>query len=109
MLGEQPNRIRISVRPQMRYIYALIDPRDDEIHYVGVTKNVYTRLEQHTRYTSGTEGKRAWIEDLEQQGLAPELEILETIEASPDIDLIAQEREKYWIFKLLKSGAPLLN
>ncbi len=109
MPGERPNRIRIGVRPQSRYIYTLIDPRDDEVHYVGVTKNVYTRLEQHATYTAGTESKRAWIKELEQQGLSPELEILETIEVDSDIDLVAQEREKYWIFEFLKSGAPLLN
>ena len=109
MLGGQPNRIRIGLRPRARYIYALTDPRDGEVHYIGVTKNVYTRLEQHVNYTSGTESKRAWINELEQEGLSPELDVLETIEAGLDVDLVAQEREKHWIFEFLKSGAPLLN
>ena len=37
------------------------------------------------------------------------LEILETIENVPNIDLVAQGRELYWIQHFLEVGAPLLN
>ncbi len=108
MFGERSSRTRISLKSQPRYIYALIDPRDDTVRYVGVTQDVYFRLHRHIKDTSKPD-KRAWINDLEQQGLSPELEILETIEVESDIDVVALEREKYWILEFLKSGAPLLN
>jgi DNA-binding XRE family transcriptional regulator len=70
-------------------------------------------LHRHIKDESRLDSKRAWINELEQLGLSPELEVLETIEIEPDrpedIDVIALQREKYWIHELLKSGAPLLN
>jgi DNA-binding XRE family transcriptional regulator len=109
MFGKQPNQTRINLYSQPRYIYALIDPRDNAIRYVGVTKNVYARLDHHVKDTSRMDNKSMWLIELEQQGLTPELEILETINACEDVDVVAFEREKYWIRKLSKSGAPLLN
>src|SRR5712692_9840227 len=100
MFGERSSRTRISLKSQPRYIYALIDPRDDTVRYVGVTQDVYFRLHRHIKDTSKPD-KRAWINDLEQQGLSPELEILETIEVESDIDVVALEREKYWILEFL--------
>jgi DNA-binding XRE family transcriptional regulator len=83
------------------------------VRYVGVTKDVYFRLHRHVRDNSRLDSKRAWINELEQLGLSPELEVLETIEIDPDrpedIDVIALQREKYWIQEFLKLGAHLLN
>lgn len=114
MSEEPPNRIRISLRLQPRYIYALIDPRDNIVRYVGVTKNVYSRLKEHTKSSSKKDDKGEWIAELDKLGLSPELEILETINVEPgevesDIDVIALEREKYWINRFLELGVPLLN
>jgi hypothetical protein len=108
------NRTRISLKSQPRYIYALIDPRDDMVRYVGVTRDVYFRLSRHVKEAPKMDRKGAWISELGQLGLSPELEILETveleaIEIDADIDVVALEREKYWIHEFLKSGAPLLN
>jgi GIY-YIG catalytic domain len=103
------NRTRISLKSQPRYIYALIDPRDEAVRYVGVTRDVYFRLSRHVKDASKMDRKGVWISELEQLGLSPELEILETIEGDADIDDVALEREKYWIYEFLKSGAPLLN
>jgi len=108
------NRTRISLKSQPRYVYALIDPRDDTVRYVGVTRDVYFRLSRHVKDAPKMDRKGAWISELEQLGLSPELEILETveleaIEIDADIDVVALEREKYWIHEFLKSGAPLLN
>ena len=108
MFGEQTNRTRISLKSQPRYIYALIDPRDNTPRYIGMTKNVYFRLERHIK-DKKTKDKAAWIAELEQLGMHPELEILETIEAMSNIDDFASEREKYWIDKFLQSGTSLLN
>ncbi len=112
MFGKKSERARISLHSQPRFIYALIDPRDDTVRYVGVTKDVYFRLHRHVKDDT-KDSKRAWINELEQLGLSPELEVLETIEIEPDrpedIDAIALQREKYWIQEFLKSGASLLN
>ena len=97
MLEKLSSHNRISLSSQPRYVYALIDPRNDEVCYVGVTKNVYSRLSQHVKDASMTDSKGKWITELEQFELAPELEILETINACQDIDRIASEREKHWI------------
>lgn len=109
MLEKLSSRNRISLSSQPRYVYALIDPRNDEVCYVGVTKNVYSRLSQHVKYASMTDSKGKWITELERLGLSPELEILETINACQGIDRIASEREKHWIHQFLELGAPLLN
>jgi hypothetical protein len=108
MSEQRSERTRISLASKTRYIYALIDPPDDTVRYVGVTKNAYFRLAQHMH--SSTNGdKTVWINELKQQGLSPEMEILETIDNVPNIDLVAQGRELYWIQHFLEVGAPLLN
>ena len=42
-------------------------------------------------------------------GLVPILQVLETIAAGPDAYSTACEREQFWIDKMGRSGAPLLN
>jgi DNA-binding XRE family transcriptional regulator len=90
-----------------RQIYALIDPRDGTVRYVGVSKEVQTRLAQHIRETQNA--KREWLSELKESGLSPEVEVLETIEIVGDVDTSSLEREQYWINVLLQSGAPLTN
>jgi DNA-binding XRE family transcriptional regulator len=90
-----------------RQVDALIDPRDGTVRYVGVSKEVQTRLAQHIRETQNA--KREWLSELKESGLSPEVEILETIEMEGDIDTSSLEREQYWINALLQSGAPLTN
>jgi len=95
-----------------QHIYALIDPREDGINavrYIGITKNVYIRLIQHTGNEWRNERKEAWMAELKQFGLVPNMELLEVIEASPDAQRVAMEREEYWIREYLRMGAPLLN
>lgn len=88
-------------------VYALVDPRDKTIRYVGVSINAHIRLTQHMREAKyqGEKKKRAWLAELEQQGLQPILEILETVDAG----LFTTDREKYWIDTFLDAGAPLTN
>ena len=90
-----------------RQIYALIDPRDGTVRYIGVSKEVQTRLAQHLSETQNA--RRMWLSELKESGLSPEVEILETIEIEGDIDTSSLEREQYWINALLQSGAPLTN
>ena len=91
-------------------IYALIDPRTDQERYIGVTKDVIGRLYFHMRNAPWLETpKDAWLLELSQLDLVPELQVLETFEASHHTETVARERELYWIQRFTSSGASLLN
>lgn len=75
------------------YIYALVDPRDNRIRYIGKTVNIKKRYEQHLYWFTGTNPrKERWIQNLKDKGLKPELDVIEECDRSSWI-----EREKYWI------------
>jgi DNA-binding XRE family transcriptional regulator len=104
---------RQELQPQVLYqIYALLDPRDSTVRYVGMSRNAQRRLFQHLLGDSRNEDKNGWIRELLDGGLYPTLHILEEIElqrADVDAYSLACERERYWINAYLQSGAPLLN
>lgn len=90
----------------MYSVYALVDPRDDTIRYIGMSKNVWRRYAMHLLIPSkGAASKTAWIKRLKEIDLAPLLTILETAETEED----ALKRETYWIKHYLKQDTPLLN
>src|SRR5216683_6354333 len=91
--------------PQTYTIYALIDPRDQTIRYVGITYDVYQRMRQHSRCEGNNAAKNAWIQELQELQLMfimRALEKVETLEA-------ALEREQVWIQHLLRQGVKLTN
>ncbi|GCF10888.1 GIY-YIG nuclease family protein [Dictyobacter arantiisoli] len=75
-------------------IYALQDPRNNKVRYVGLTASALeTRLKEHMQATSGGSDKIRWLHELEQLGVKPKIKILEEdVEAG-----MAEERETYWI------------
>lgn len=89
----------------MYVIYALIDPRDYSVHYVGQTTDVYQRFAQHLNANSSSFLKNAWIMELRALN---RMVIMETLEEVSTYQL-AVEREAYWIkhFEMLKE--PLAN
>jgi DNA-binding XRE family transcriptional regulator len=97
------------VRPHkkdlVRYIYALIDPRNDAVRYVGCAGDISKRLQEHMRSKNLAAPKYQWLAELKQSGLSPKMEVLETVEGySPTFT-----REEYWVKKLVRSGEPLTN
>ena len=90
-------------------IYALIDPRDMSIRYIGFSFDAQNRLYRHLMNKSTNQYKKHWIESLRKLGLAPILQVLETIDAGPDAYSTACEREQFWIDRMSRSGASLLN
>lgn len=88
-------------------IYALRDPRTKLIHYVGQTINLERRYNQHLRYseTTGTFSMADWFQSLRESGNHPEVAELEVCECATD----ANEREKFWIKKLIQENHPILN
>ncbi len=64
----------------MYFIYALADPRTDEIAYIGITDNPYRRFKQHVSFDRSQGFKNEWIRRLQNEMLVPSLKILETVE-----------------------------
>lgn len=86
-------------------IYALIDPTDHRVCYVGQTRNPSIRLAQHLSERSHRGGKGAWLRSLEEKGHRPIMQILETAKNKE----AALAREQVWIRRFLERGMPLLN
>ena len=84
-------------------IYALIDPRTNEIRYVGKTDDLKTRIRRHNT-EKGKDHRYYWIHQLHQCGLKPEVIILEVVTKEN-----WQERERYWISFYRDQGARLVN
>lgn len=84
-------------------LYRLADPRTGETKYVGQTKtDIDTRLRRHRKHSVTT---KSWLADLADDGLEPEIEILEEVN-SPGSHLVLEE---YWMFLFLVRGNELLN
>lgn len=87
-------------------IYALIDPRTEEVHYVGKSRNP-------TRRWSGARGRSLlrdgpagrWVLGLHALGLEPRIRILEQCEDKAT----ARARESWWMERFWWRGEPLLN
>ena len=75
----------------MIYIYKLIDPRNNEVRYIGKTTNIKRRYKQHL-YDKRKSHKSSWVQSLRNEKLKPIIEILETCDNDN-----WKEREIYWI------------
>jgi hypothetical protein len=99
------------VREVDYYIYVLRDPRDNAVRYVGRTKNLKGRFQQHLYNKSDgsfVHARREWIQEVRSVGLRPLLEVVETLRAPVDEALVS-ERERRWIFHFYQQGAALTN
>ena len=95
-----------------RYIYALVDPRDNLVRYIGQSKEPAKRLSHHVRGHEGPQTEKdIWISDLLDSGFFPTMVIVEAIKLSiGDDDIpIVDERELSWMVGLKALGQPLLN
>lgn len=92
------------------FVYALQDPRDESIRYVGMTKTPRNRFYQHV-YGAKKSAHRmptsSWIADLLTLDMKPNLIILE--EYRTDRISWVREVEAQWIAHYKAAGAPLLN
>lgn len=63
------------------FIYALIDPRNDEIKYIGRALYLKTRYKQHVTSTASSPLVKEWIKELKTIGKKPNIKVIaETIE-----------------------------
>jgi len=76
----------------MDFIYALCDPRDNRVRYIGKTNDLRARYNQHLREKANTH-RTHWIEHIKKLGMNPILTVIEQI--APDQNW--EERERYWI------------
>ena len=87
------------------YIYALKDPRDYQIKYIGKTVDIDRRRKEHSQiHRNKKSRKNSWIAHLVKNSMQPIMEILEECEESKWI-----EREKYWIRYYKELGFDLKN
>ena len=85
------------------YIYGLIDPRTREVRYVGKTKDLQERYRIHL-YERRKNHKCNWIQYLQQQGLKPEMVVLEKVS-----EVQWQKAERFWIRHFQSRGIRLTN
>jgi hypothetical protein len=92
----------------MKYcIYALVDPRDLRVRYIGQTYNPKRRQYRHCCLTSSSASKlvKAWVRELRNLDLTPQLVVFQQV----DIRAEALRVEAHWIRQFLAEGAALLN
>lgn len=84
-------------------IYALTDPRTDEVRYIGKSTSGLKRPKEHLRPTQlkPNTHKTRWIRQLLTQGLKPKIQILEEFSTGDDLNYaecfwIAQGRGLEW-------------
>ena len=87
------------------FIYALGDPRDGELRYVGCTKDPVTRLHLHYVAKWNYTGAGEWIKQLKVLDLKPVLLCLESTNDVPT----ARKQEEHWMSELRRQGHLLLN
>lgn len=90
-------------------VYALVDPRDGEIRYVGQTTKGVARIRQHAtecllRQEAHTHRVR-WIRQLQSLGLGFDHKVLESVADPDELDVV----ECFWIAQLRGMGARLTN
>jgi predicted GIY-YIG superfamily endonuclease len=86
------------------HIYALVDPRDNLVRYIGITTDTKHRYRQHSRRAYNRSIWR-WARELEHLGTPPVMRFVETInrEAGTSDNTFRQivsEREAHWIDEL---------
>ncbi len=91
----------------MYTIYALRDPRDLQIHYVGLTENhPVWRLVQHLQDKKDMNREKSdWLAELKVLNARPDVTILQF---ASDYET-ALFYERYWIKAGLRAGWPLIN
>lgn len=88
-------------------IYGLIDPRDQQVRYIGQTgKLLAARLASHIRRGKSQRGKHRldWIRCLIGLGLVPTIISIDRVTREE-----ADDFEKYWIELFEESGYDLVN
>lgn len=85
--------------------YALFDPRDASVRYVGMTNDLTERFVTHLRSREVNTQKNEWVIELRSLGLLPVCRTLQVV----DTEREAREAERNWISAFLALDMPLFN
>jgi len=104
--GSYAPSVQMYSRGGVGVVYALVDPRDQSIRYVGSTmKSLDSCRRNHLRATwVGRKG--AWIQELLDCGMAPEIRPIETVTRC---SVCTGEKEQEWVNYLRGFDNVLLN
>jgi len=91
--------------PGSSFIYGLIDPRTDEVRYIGKSIRPLERLRNHINEPKTNCHRSHWIQGLKKEGLEPEIIIFESVWG----EWPWQEAERFWINYGKRNGWPLTN
>jgi group I intron endonuclease len=88
-------------------IYALVDPRDGSWRYVGKSSSGLKRPRAHGFASNVKRGchRSSWIRNLQDYGLAYDIEILEELDAKA----LLNDAEREWIAACRRAGVDLTN
>lgn len=90
-------------------IYALVDPRDGSVRYIGKSSSGLYRARAHSSVCVLSKDrntrKRVWIESLQAEGLSYQSHVLEEVPSQQELDA----REVFWIAEAKRLGADLFN
>lgn len=86
------------------YIYRLIDPRTNEVRYIGKAVDLHARLRAHINRKAGRAHRDCWLQNLRDNGLEPVMELVGSCFESEWEDF-----EKMWIADYRKAGCDLVN
>jgi predicted GIY-YIG superfamily endonuclease len=89
----------------MYVIYALVDPRDNTVRYVGMSADVYKRFVEHINNSGANYAKNSWIMELRALN---KMVIMISLEEVAEYEY-ARERERYWIQHFEVLGSPVMN
>lgn len=93
------------LKTDIKYIYLLVDPLDNDVCYVGSTKEPKTRFSDHVYLARKGKTKcAAWFRDLSELGRQPAMRIIETCPECYGI-----YREAYWMDYYSNLGCNLVN
>lgn len=88
------------MKTEIAYIYALIDPRDNEVRYIGKTINPKKRLSEHLADSKREYNYKAmWIKSLLKENLNP---LIEFLKICPLSDFVKYETEYIKLYKNYK-------
>jgi hypothetical protein len=88
------------------YIYALTDPRTNEVRYIGKADEPSTRLKHHLKpkQLQVKTAKNSWLKNLLADNIQPKLKIVEEVFIEN-----WENRERYWIAYYTSLGYRLTN
>lgn len=88
-------------------VYAISDPRDDKVKYVGKSRDLEARFRHHVARARNKPHNyvERWIAELFSLGLYPSLQILQLCFSEEN----AYEAEAWWIHEMIRRNQPILN